>query len=263
MILSLLRVKDFEMEDMMRSSFAEFHAQKAQPDVVRQRDAAKQQLQALRDKPWPSGPGRCARGTIFVEVRNGRLSCQAATITEGLLRRWPAGNLCSGAPHLCQRSRSRSLLHGGMEGACACRPGYEDAQAYVQLEQRANDLLSSTIASIAQAKPWLDAIRPGAVALVRPSDDVSTELAAILGTAPQVEALFQEVHDVPADSWRKRDAQSADATVYVLTLHEPHQTDAADARSGRQGAGSADFAGFKRVQKKWSPPALPMCAGSP
>ena len=59
MILSLLRVKDFEMEDMMRSSFAEFHAQKQHPDLVKAKEEAQRKLAALKEKPWPQGPGRC------------------------------------------------------------------------------------------------------------------------------------------------------------------------------------------------------------
>jgi antiviral helicase SKI2 len=34
MILNLLRVEDLKVEDMMKRSFAEFHAQKALPDAV-------------------------------------------------------------------------------------------------------------------------------------------------------------------------------------------------------------------------------------
>lgn len=60
MILSLLRVKDFAVEDMMRSSFAEFRAQREQPDVVAARTHLARKLADLQAKPWPSGPGRCA-----------------------------------------------------------------------------------------------------------------------------------------------------------------------------------------------------------
>lgn len=143
-----------------------------------------------------------------------------------------------------------------------CRPSHEEAQQYVQLEQRAHDLLSATIASIAASKPWLDAIRPGAAALVRPSDTVSTELAVILGTTQQLEAIFAEVHGTPVDTRWRQGVQSADATVFVLSLHEAHPTDTTDARSTRKGAAPEDFAGFRRVQKKWAPPALPMCAAT-
>ena len=60
MILSLLRVKDFEMEDMMRSSFSEFHLQKQAPEMAAGRAKLDARLKQLRDKPWPTGPGRCA-----------------------------------------------------------------------------------------------------------------------------------------------------------------------------------------------------------
>jgi superfamily II RNA helicase len=58
MILSLLRVKEFSMEDMMKSSFAEFHAQKQHPDMKKALNDATQRLQQLKDRPWPEGPGR-------------------------------------------------------------------------------------------------------------------------------------------------------------------------------------------------------------
>lgn len=60
MILSLLRVKDFAVEDMMRSSFAEFRAQREHPEVVAARALLVQDLAKLQAKPWPTGPGRCA-----------------------------------------------------------------------------------------------------------------------------------------------------------------------------------------------------------
>jgi hypothetical protein len=66
MILSLLRVKDFEMEDMMRSSFAEFHSQKQHPDVVKAREAASAQLAQLKENPWPEGVGRCVSPSVSV-----------------------------------------------------------------------------------------------------------------------------------------------------------------------------------------------------
>jgi superfamily II RNA helicase len=59
MIVSLLRVRDFEVEDMLRSSFAEFHAQKQNPAVLHARDEAAAKLDKLRENPWPEGPGWC------------------------------------------------------------------------------------------------------------------------------------------------------------------------------------------------------------
>ena len=64
MILSLLRVKDFEMEDMMRSSFAESDAQKKKPEVHLQRQSCAAKLNTLREQPWPEGPGRCASAVV-------------------------------------------------------------------------------------------------------------------------------------------------------------------------------------------------------
>lgn len=56
MILNLLRVEDLKVEDMMKRSFAEFHAQKAIPDgllAIKRGEAA---LQQLRTRAWPVSP---------------------------------------------------------------------------------------------------------------------------------------------------------------------------------------------------------------
>lgn len=56
MILNLLRVEDLKVEDMMKRSFAEFHAQKAIPDglvAIKKGEAA---LRRLRNRTWPASP---------------------------------------------------------------------------------------------------------------------------------------------------------------------------------------------------------------
>lgn len=68
MILSLLRVKDFAVEDMMRSSFAEFRAQREQPEVVAARTRYARALSDLQAKPWPSGPGRCVPPPLCITL---------------------------------------------------------------------------------------------------------------------------------------------------------------------------------------------------
>jgi superfamily II RNA helicase len=60
MILSLLRVKDFKVEDMMRSSFAEFRTQRQHPALREARERAEGMLAELHGKPFPEGPGMYA-----------------------------------------------------------------------------------------------------------------------------------------------------------------------------------------------------------
>lgn len=55
MILSLLRVRDFKVEDMMRSSFSEFASQQRFPELKRKDELADQKLLELTSKQWPEG----------------------------------------------------------------------------------------------------------------------------------------------------------------------------------------------------------------
>ena len=57
MILSLLRVRDFKVEDMMRSSFSEFASRQQLPELKRRHEQADGMLAELTSKPWPE---RCA-----------------------------------------------------------------------------------------------------------------------------------------------------------------------------------------------------------
>ena len=65
MIVSLLRVRDFKVEDMLKRSFAEFHAQKALPELLVAHDLAVEKLTVLRAKPWPEGTDLCVPCRCF------------------------------------------------------------------------------------------------------------------------------------------------------------------------------------------------------
>ncbi|KAL0030068.1 hypothetical protein WJX79_004816 [Trebouxia sp. C0005] len=56
MILNLLRVEDLKVEDMLKRSFAEFHAQRSHPEALQKLAEGKARLDALRAKPWPHSP---------------------------------------------------------------------------------------------------------------------------------------------------------------------------------------------------------------
>lgn len=62
MILSLLRVRDFKVEDMMRSSFSEFASQQQFPELKRKVEQADRMLQELTGKRWPEG---CATAAVW------------------------------------------------------------------------------------------------------------------------------------------------------------------------------------------------------
>ncbi|KAL3159262.1 hypothetical protein ABBQ32_011226 [Trebouxia sp. C0010 RCD-2024] len=56
MILNLLRVEDLKVEDMLKRSFAEFHAQRSHPEALQKLAEGKARLEALRARPWPNSP---------------------------------------------------------------------------------------------------------------------------------------------------------------------------------------------------------------
>ena len=64
MILNLLRVEDLTVEDMMKRSFAEFHAQRAQPEVIEAMERAQKVLKKLHKQPWPKSPLETSRKEV-------------------------------------------------------------------------------------------------------------------------------------------------------------------------------------------------------
>ena len=56
MILNLLRVEDLKVEDMLKRSFAEFHSQRAAPEVQAALQKGQDALRRLRARPWPASP---------------------------------------------------------------------------------------------------------------------------------------------------------------------------------------------------------------
>ena len=64
MILNLLRVEDLKVEDMMRRSFAEFHAQRSAPDDKAAVVLGQKALEKLREKPWPETPSSLTREEV-------------------------------------------------------------------------------------------------------------------------------------------------------------------------------------------------------
>jgi antiviral helicase SKI2 len=64
MILNLLRVEDLKVEDMLRRSFAEFHAQRSAPEDKAAVALGHRALEKLRDKPWPETPTSLSRQEV-------------------------------------------------------------------------------------------------------------------------------------------------------------------------------------------------------
>jgi antiviral helicase SKI2 len=98
MILNLLRVEDLKVEDMLRRSFAEFHAQRAQPGKQAALDLAQKRLRAYGNAPWPE----CARGCGRQQVEQYlRLLEREASLTSFL------------AGHVMGSAKASSLLVPG------------------------------------------------------------------------------------------------------------------------------------------------------
>ena len=68
MILNLLRVEDLKVEDMLRRSFAEFHAQRSAPEDKAAVALGHRALEKLREKPWPETPMVLTREEIEAYV---------------------------------------------------------------------------------------------------------------------------------------------------------------------------------------------------
>jgi antiviral helicase SKI2 len=85
-----------QVEDMLKRSFAEFHAQRAAPEALEGLHAGQQRLAALRARPWPSsflGTSREAVERYFaLSQRIKALSAELQVIFSGssyCLQLWP------------------------------------------------------------------------------------------------------------------------------------------------------------------------------
>ena len=64
MILNLLRVEDLKVEDMLRRSFAEFHAQRSAPEDRAAIAIGQKALQKMLDMPWPTSPSMLTKEEV-------------------------------------------------------------------------------------------------------------------------------------------------------------------------------------------------------
>lgn len=69
MLLNLLRVEDLKVEDMLKRSFAEFHAQKAAPQKVAALQRGQRLLTAYASRPWPVCYLGCSREDVLEYYR--------------------------------------------------------------------------------------------------------------------------------------------------------------------------------------------------
>ena len=52
----MLTVDAAQVEDMLKRSFAEFHAQRSHPEALQKLAEGKARLEGLRARPWPNSP---------------------------------------------------------------------------------------------------------------------------------------------------------------------------------------------------------------
>lgn len=106
MILNLLRVEDLKVEDMLKRSFAEFHAQKAQPGMVETLQKGQEALRRLRHRPWPLSP----QGTTREEVEE---YAKASIAVEDLSKRLQEAIMSTrGAASALSNGRVVLVQHG-------------------------------------------------------------------------------------------------------------------------------------------------------
>jgi len=80
MILNLLRVEDLKVEDMLRRSFAEFHAQRAQPEKAAALELAQKRLAAYDRARWPECHRGCSRDDVRAYLRLAEREAQLADL---------------------------------------------------------------------------------------------------------------------------------------------------------------------------------------
>ena len=118
MILNLLRVEDLRVEDMIRRSFAEFHAQRALPDQQKLLAAAQAKVAELAQAPWPECYAGCTREEVE-EYADLAAACEH--LTSGLAPRLPAASaFVPGRVVLCWSCAGESA---GVEGAALTAGG--------------------------------------------------------------------------------------------------------------------------------------------
>lgn len=64
MLLNLLRVEDLTVEDMLRRSFAEFHAQKSLPEEKKKIELLQEVLAQVQARPWPACLFNCSKHEV-------------------------------------------------------------------------------------------------------------------------------------------------------------------------------------------------------
>ena len=88
-----------QVEDMLKRSFAEFHAQRAAPEALEALQQGQRRLAQLRARPWPGSP----LGTGRQEVEEyHRLNMRIEELSRELqVRPWPLSALIDPKPVLC------------------------------------------------------------------------------------------------------------------------------------------------------------------
>jgi len=88
MILNLLRVEDLKVEDMLKKSFAEFHAQRAVPEVAKALEKGRRMLRKMKERQWPLS----LSGTVREEVEKYAEVCEGIAGLDGRLQETVMGS---------------------------------------------------------------------------------------------------------------------------------------------------------------------------
>ncbi|GIL78565.1 hypothetical protein Vretifemale_7979, partial [Volvox reticuliferus] len=216
MILNLLRVEDLKVEDMLKRSFAEFHAQRAAPAGAAELAAVEGELAAAAAAPWPATALGCSREEVaeYVDMCE-QLEAINAQLQDALI---------------ANKSFQQALVPGRL----------------VLYSNPINGLTEPAVvlgdapappAPLPSASHTLNTIKPASISVSTATTSSTGSTTVVGSTAPGVTSA----------------AASSDRRLYLLVLHRPgsmdeqHERQAEQerrAREGHAGGGGGALAGF-------------------
>jgi len=217
MILNLLRVEDLKVEDMLKRSFAEFHAQRAQPEAQEALHKGQEALRKLRARPWPVSPLGTTRDAVeeYAEVA-GAAEILGERVQEAMMAtRGAAAALVSGRVIKCiRRDTGVTELGVVLESTSASSEKNKGLGDALSASSQSNSLLQSRADLSFLGGP--SGRRRVVLSLHRPSplDAKAAYGAEKLGAAPGAGAAPRPVSDTLAGGGGLHVLKRADARDY-------------------------------------------------
>ncbi|GIL59558.1 hypothetical protein Vafri_14316, partial [Volvox africanus] len=221
MILNLLRVEDLKVEDMLKRSFAEFHAQRAAPAGAAELAALEGELAAAAAAPWPA----TALGSSREEVEEYVALCEELEIIDAQLQ----------DALITNKSFQQALVPGRLVLYGNPVNGLTEPAVVLGDAPAPPSPLPSASLTLNTAKP-----ASFAVGTATTSSTGGTTVSGLSGTTATSSAA------------------SSDRRLYLLVLHRPgsmdeqHERQAEQERRAREGPGGGGrgFGGMTSLQSR-------------